>query len=183
MIRPYMRNTGCIVAAILFLFLSWLDPAQAGTKTWTATTGDWFTAANWVENAYPTNGDDVVITNAGASVLLTNSTEYLSSITLSAPGLSTNTLVFSNWDTTLFATNVYVRTNATVTLPLAFTTNAGMSNNVYIVCSNMTIDTGGSINVDGRGYDGGNAAAGYGPGGGLYASGVGSAGGHGGYGG
>lgn len=161
-----MKKSKLLTAVFLLLFFAGIVPAQAGTtKTWIATTGDWFTVANWGGNPYPTNGDDVVITNSGASVLLTNSTAYLSSITLSAPGLSTNTLVFSNWNTTLSSTNVYVRSNATVTLPPAFT-DVQMSNNVRVLCSNLTVETGGKIDADGKGYSGGLAGhpAGYGPG-------------------
>ena len=139
-------------------------PAWGATKTWkAATTGDWFEASNWEEvGGAPQAGDEVVITADGAWVLLTNSTDYLGSFTLS------QTLVFSNWNTTLSATNVTILTNGVVTLPPAFT-DVQMSNNVYLVCSNLTIDAGGTIDADGKGYAGGSAShtAGYGPGGGT----------------
>jgi len=136
--------------------------ASAGVKTWqTAGTGDWFTAANWEGNVAPVAGDDVLITNTSASVILSNATPALSSLTLS------RTLVFTNWASALNASTVSVQSNGLMTLLGAFTNNM-MSNNVYIVCSNITIDAGGAINVDGRGFDGGtvNNSPGFGPGGG-----------------
>ena len=69
-----------------------------------------------------------------------------------------------------------------MTLPGAFTNNM-MSNNVYIVCSNITINAGGTINVDGKGYAGGTSdGVGFGAGGGSAGGGSRGAGG-GGYGG
>jgi hypothetical protein len=53
---------------------------------------------------------------------------------------------------------------------------------VFIECSNLTVQTGGEINVDFLGYGGGIAANGYGPGRGFFAA-VGNRGGGGGYGG
>jgi hypothetical protein len=156
--------------------------AQGATPTWkAATTGDWFTAANWTDGSIPLAGDDVVVTNAGSSILLTNSTPYLGSLLLAGvPGVS-NTLVFSNWNTTLSATNVTIASNGWMTLPVAFTNNQ-MSNNVCIVCTNLTLDRGGVIDVNGRGFQGGapNYGAGHGPGKGPE---WGTGGGHGGYGG
>ena len=166
----------------LMLFCGWaVVPASAGVKTWqTAGTGDWFTAANWVGNVAPIDGDDVMITNVSAAVILSNATPTLSSLTLS------RTLVFTNWSSALNATVVTVQSNGMVTLPSAFTNNM-MSNNVYIVCSNVTIDAGGAINVDGKGFAGGttNNSPGFGagggsPGGGQTASGGGGYGGTGG---
>ena len=64
-------------------------PALAD-KTWKSSvgTGDWFFADNWVEGSYPTNGDSVVITSAGAYVLLTNSTDPLASLVIGNATLS-----------------------------------------------------------------------------------------------
>ena len=88
---------------------------------------------------------------------------------------SSNTLTFTNWTTQLNATNVTIRSNGIFTLPSAFTTN-GMSNRVYISsCTNLTIETNGSIIADGKGY-----SAEQGPGAGSQASSFGSGAGHGG---
>ena len=160
-------DRGMVPTAALAFFALMLGTGvcAAGTKTWNAGTNDWFVDGNWLGGGHPVAGDDVVITNAGATVLLTNSTAALSSLTIS----NTATLVFSNWNTTLSATNVTIMTAAVLTLPGAFTTNQ-MSNNVCIVCSNLTITSGGSINANGLGYAGGTNSpkqAGQGPGGGY----------------
>ena len=68
----------------------------------TTGTNDWFSTNNWDGGAsIPVAGDTVTVAAAGAA-LLTNSTPYLGSLTLST------TLIFSNWDTTLSATSVTV---------------------------------------------------------------------------
>ena len=67
--------------------------------------GDWSAVENWTNWAAPAStrvpeaGDDVVVSNAGAYVSLTNSTPYLSSLVISNAYLSC-----SNWDTTIYAT-------------------------------------------------------------------------------
>lgn len=143
--------------------------ASATTRTWaTAGAGTWENGANWGGTA-PQTGDDVVITNAGASVLLSGATPVLSSVTLS------RTLVFTNWTTLLTASNVIVQSGGVVTLPPAFT-DVQPSNRVWIVCTNLTVASGGAIGVNGKGYAGGpQNSSGYGPGkglGGSYGGGV-----------
>ena len=61
------------------------------------------------------------------------------------------TLTFTNWSTCLTASNVVVRSGSVVTLPAAFADNQ-MSNRVWIICTNLTVETGGVIKVDGCGY-------------------------------
>lgn len=156
---------GAVLAALVLIFCA--GGARAETKTWVPTgTNDWSTDGNWSPSGVPIAGDDVVIAVSNASVKLTNDTAYLGSL------LITNyaTLVFSNWDTTLSATNVTIANQGTLTCSGPFTNNA-MSNRVNVVCTNLTIAVGGKINVDYKGYDGGYEAtgwyAGWGPGGGL----------------
>jgi len=153
---------------IVVLFVGWAaSSASAGVKTWqTPGSGDWFDTTNWAGNVLPVDGDNVLITNAGASVILSSSTPALSSVTLS------QTMVFTNWDSALNATSVTVQNGGVMTLPGAFT-DFDMSNNVYVVCSNFTIEAGGSITADGNGYAGGAQALipilnGWGPGAGTY---------------
>ena len=160
----------------IFLFLA---AAQAGAKTWTATgTNNWFVDGNWSPSGVPQAGDDVVITNVGVTVLLTNAAPasgWLSSLTIS----NTATLIFSNWTTSLSATNVTIANQATVTLPPPFTNNV-MSNRVWLVCSNFFLAANAVIEASERGYAGVANVLGQGPGGGS----VGRAGaGHGGFGG
>ena len=141
-----------------------LAGARAGAYTWNRPAGvtdNWFTATNWLPEGGPTNaGDSAVITNG--CVVLTQETAALADFTL-----TNAVMVFSNWTTKLTASNVTILGGGTVTVASAFTTNAGLSNRVWIVCTNLTVATNGAINADGKGYAGKAADAGYGPGGGA----------------
>ncbi|MBI2441062.1 MAG: hypothetical protein HYV35_06790, partial [Lentisphaerae bacterium] len=152
-----------VITAALFVLAAL--PGRATTYTWNVnTTGDWSTAGNWTPAGPPTNGDDAVITNSGVSVLLSSASSNLSSLTLS------RTITFTNWDTYLSATNVSILSNGLMTCVGPFS-NSVMSNRVYVICSNITIAAGGSINVNSKGYSGagssGGGGAGQGPGGAL----------------
>ncbi len=169
------------IRRLAWLALAGLLPlagARAETRTWARAsgTGDWFEASNWSPAQAPTNaGDSAVITNG--YVLLTNETAALSAFSI-----SNATLIFTNWITALRATNVTIRSGATLTLPAAFT-NTQMSNRVWVVCSNFLLE--GTIQTAGRGYAGGVGMnlPGNGPGGGPMVGSRGGGGGHGGRGG
>jgi len=150
---------------LLMLLAGSAGAALAGVRTWQGgVSADWFDDGNWLEEAAPAAGDDVTI--AAGTVLLTAGTPALASLSL------TGTLVFSNWNTTLSAAEVTVGGGGVMTLPPAYT-NAVMSNNVVVVCSNLTVASGGKIDVDGKGYAGGArfstspAGDGHGPGRGI----------------
>ncbi|MBI3987290.1 MAG: hypothetical protein HY343_10235, partial [Lentisphaerae bacterium] len=148
---------------------------QAATRTWQVGVGDWSTGANW-NGGLPVAGDDVVVTNAGASVFLTMATPYLASFTLGSANAGARTLTFSNWNTALLsAANVTILTNGVVTC-IGSLSNGFMSNRVYITCDNFTLDAGGIVNVDAKGWSGGPGAStvGHGPGGGRYTAGSGA---------
>jgi hypothetical protein len=117
-------------------------PVTAGANVTTGA-GSWTNGAIWSLGRRPVPGDDVTVKHA---VLLTNSTDYLSSFTI-----TNATLTFTNWATALNAATVIVQTNGTLTLPSAFPTSQ-MSNRVWVVCSNLTINAGGKILADARGY-------------------------------
>ncbi len=139
---------------------------QAAIQTWNGGTGDWSEVSNWA-TAVPADGDDVVITNRGALVLLTNSTAWLSSLVISNASLAC-----SNWNTTIYVTNLTILSSGILTCAGPFTNNA-MSNRVNLTCTNLIVGTGGAINVQGRGFSGGiniatNYMVGHGPGGGVY---------------
>lgn len=169
----WRRGTAILLAAVAMNVHS----AMGESFLWqAATTGDWSVGANWTNGSPPTDGADVVITNVGSSVILSGSTSNLNSLTIS------RTLTFTNWDTSLTATNVTILSGGVLQCAGPFTNNA-MSNRVYVVCSNMFIASGGSINVDYKGYAaGGSGVGGHGPGGGASPGGADYAGG-GGYGG
>ncbi len=151
---------------MMIVFAAGQMPARAGVKTWNTTAGDWSEAANWTEAGVPAAGDDVVITNLGAFVYLTNSTARLSSLIIS------NVIVScSNWDTTIYATNLTIKNSGILTCYGPFSNNV-MSNRVSVNCTTLIIETNGSINVTDKGY-----AGGLGPGGDFYPDGNGPGGG------
>ena len=147
----------------LLLLLS--PPAvRAASFTFTGT-GDWNDTNRWAASTLPANGDTVTIDGA---VTLSNSTAILASYTLNA----SRTNMFLGTNTILYATNVTIYGTVTHSNNLATTTNAAgvweASNIVYIVAySNVSVETTGKINADGKGFKGGTSANGYGPGGGV----------------
>jgi hypothetical protein len=168
-----MKSNGLILTlGVLFIAGS----VMAASKTWLGGNSDWFTDGNWSPSGTPTNDDSVVITNAGATPVLSNSTANLNSLTI-----SNKSLIFTNWQTTLNAATVTVQNAGAFTVPLAFT-NGQMSNGIFIVCTSLVVQSGGQISADFRGFKGGDAS-GSGPGGGVAVGGAGSGGGYGGAGG
>jgi hypothetical protein len=139
------------------------------TKTWTGA-GVWESPTNWTPSGMP-GIDDTVIIQSGTSIL--SSARQFAYVTVSNGA----TLMFTNWNTSLTASNITVLPTGTITLPLAFSNNV-MSNRVYLICTNFILEAGGQILADGRGY-----AAGQGPSAGTAPGSRGSGGGHGGRGG
>jgi len=101
--------------AVAALALATAPDARSGVVTWTNTAGAWAVGGNWDGGSVPGAGDDVFITNAGASVVLSGDQTILS-LTLG------KTLTFTNWNTTLTASNIVVQTNGIVTHAGPFTT-------------------------------------------------------------
>lgn len=149
-------------------------PIRAAERIWEGGAGEWSEPSNWSGNMVPQAGDSVTI-GAGADVLLRETTLHLGSLTLGG------TLVFTNWTTALLATNVTIADGGTMTLPDAFANNA-VSNRVHVVCTEFVLEKGGEIDVDAKGYGGGDRA-GQGEGGGVFADNRGSGAGYGGAGG
>jgi PKD repeat protein len=116
--------------------------AAPGVNT-TTNAGIWNDGAIWSLGRRPVPGDAVTVNHA---VLLTNATEVLSAFTITNAAMT-----FTNWGTALHAGKVTVQDRGTLTLPAAFATNQ-MSNRVWVVCSDFTIDPGGRILADARGY-------------------------------
>jgi predicted enzyme related to lactoylglutathione lyase len=169
--RTVCTNYAGFVARAFFLL--WLLPAALWATDYTWSPGgsgdktNWFDANNWSPVGVPNNdGDTALILSVGNStnVLLTNSTVRLSAFTI-----TNATLTFSNWTTALMATNVTIQKGGVLTHAIC-DTNAAPSNTnrVYIVCTNLIIQTNGSINVNQKGYRGlgGSTTWAQGPGGG-----------------
>ncbi len=138
-----------IAHAAMIVLIAGQMSARADTQTWNTATGDWSEVANWT-TAVPADGDDVIITNRGAFVLLTNSTPWLSSMTI-----SNASLICSNWDTTIYVTNLTILNSGILTCAGPFT-NTAMSNRVNVTCTNLLfIASNGAINVQAKGFQGG----------------------------
>lgn len=144
------KRIGCcgimrFVAMVLLVLCA--GRAVAALVVWTGN-GDgtnWFDGANWDAGQVPGDDDEVVI--ADGTILLTEETHVLALFTMTG-----GTLVFTNWNTRLRAHTVVIGDGATLTLPGPFT-EAGPSNRVWIVCTDFTLEAGGVIDVDGKGYD------------------------------
>ena len=122
---------------------------------------DWFTAANWDTNSVPTTTDDVIIdggyTNAPTLSVIAGSVT-IASLTIGSSTNSTTTLSYGTSTKRLIVTG-----NLTVG-PYGVLTHTDNSTSethaLWVdVGGDFTLSTGGIINVDARGYDGG-----YGPG-------------------
>ena len=152
-----MLRARCVLALAAIVLLAGAMAARADTNAWTVASGtnDWYGDTNyWSLTHFPLAGEDVVITNAGVGVLLTNSAPASSSFN-SLVISNTATLIFSNWDTALSATDVKIQKSSIVTCAGPFTNSPEMSNRVWLVCSNLFIAASASINANGKGYTGG----------------------------
>lgn len=154
--------------------------------------GGWATAATTVSSGYWTNNAvwDSGVPGVGANVVIASTHTVTADV--STAGLNalsvTGTLVFAGADTVITSTTVTVAGTVTHLPQIATATNAfgqwDISSRIYLVCSNLTVNTGGSINANVAGYSGGPAGGpGRGPGGGPTASIRGNGGGYGGIGG
>jgi hypothetical protein len=133
-----------------------VDNAVNETKLWSGT-NYWYVGTNWAPAGVPGPEDDVIV-RAG-TVVLPGPTTIKSLIVSNAA-----TLVFSNWNSRLtVAGSATVKSNGTIALPPAFT-DVQTPNNVYFSCSNFTLDAGGTINADFKGYLGVGGNVSYGPG-------------------
>ncbi len=165
-----MRAGVLVLAAVLLV--AGVAQVAASVKTWTGD-GDWFTdTANW-DGGLPGAGDDVVV--ASGNLLLASSTPALASFTLNG-----GTVTMTNWTTQLEATDVTINGGK-----LTHGGNMGVTISegawipvarVYIVCSNLTVGSSGSIEANDLGYKGarfgdGGERTGYGPGGSFGATG------------
>jgi len=123
--------------------------ATPGTNLTTAA-GNWNDDTKWTQNRRPIDGDTVFIRH---SMVLAGDSAQLASFTITNAALT-----FTNWSTTLYATNVAIGDGGTLGLPAAFTSSQ-MSNRIQVACSHFVLSSGGSIDADTSGF-----AAGHGPG-------------------
>jgi hypothetical protein len=175
-----MKKTKLLAGAAIGVLAAGM--AVADSVYWVGGSGSWMDSAKWTNavgaSVVPTNSDVVMI--GSGTALLTSASAELASFTMTG-----GTLSFSNWTTRLNATNITIQTGAVVTIISSFTEAVGMSNRIDIACTDFTLDAGGLILADGKGYAGGAGHTGttYGPGKGTSADQDGSGAGYGGVGG
>lgn len=142
--KKLMVCLGVLWAAVM---MGWIGPVAAQSEvSWTGAGADknWFNDENWDPVGRPGPGAAVTVSTAD-TIMLTNATAELASFTMDA-----GTLVFTNWHTKLQATNVFLE-GGTLTLPPSFT-DIQMSNRVWIVCSNLVLESAAEIDAEDRGY-------------------------------
>lgn len=113
-------------------------------NTWTGASGDWSGPANWSLGRAPVAGDEVTIP-AGATVSLSNSTPVLADIVVHG------TLCSTGWVSKIESASVTVANGGVITCAGGSTNEVDLSR-VWIVCTELSVDAGGSIDVAGKGY-------------------------------
>ena len=114
-------------------------------RAWVGGTDNlWSTEANWDPVGLPQAGERVSIP-ASKSVIVTEDMPKLATFDLAG------TLTCSNWFTAVRADTVTVANGGKLTCGDPFSSNES-SNRVWIVCRDLTVESGASVNVDDRGY-------------------------------
>ncbi len=119
---------------------------------------DWFTAANWDTNTVPTTTDSVIIdgsyTNA-PTLSVTAGSVTVKSLTIGSSANSTTTISYGTSTKKLIVTG-----NLTIGAYGVLTHADNSTSETHAlwvdVGGNLTVDSGGKIDVIGRGYDGKN---------------------------
>ena len=124
--------------------------------------GDWEDDANWSQGRAPIEYDVVTIPDA-VSVGMSSVTPNLSSLTVGG------TLTATGWATKIAATAMTVAEGGVVTCAAGGEAEESLSR-VWIVCDDLTVEAGGTVTVDGKGYgtpakQSSGRVKGYGPGG------------------
>lgn len=153
--RRLLLFTTLIATAVAFFIYT--TPTHAATRTWSgAVSTSWGVNGNWVEGTAPTSVDDVVIngsyTNA-PTLDLSGGATTTNSLSLGSSALST--LTFSNAATST-EKRLIVTNNVTIGALGTTTHTANTSSQAHIVYmdigGDLTVDSGGKIDVTGRGY-------------------------------
>ncbi|MBP9864125.1 hypothetical protein KBC54_01590, partial [Patescibacteria group bacterium] len=195
-----------LFSALAFLVFAAVDrihppsivKADITTVTWDgdASDGLWSSATNWSDDAVPDENKNVVVDlDAGVTVTASGSIVF-NNLTLGGTASASNTLVLTG---STSGTNITIDNNGTLqqnssstnTIVGALTVKSGgllthtanttaHDYSVNFLAANIDVQLGGIVNVDGKGYRGGNSAwdwNGSGPGGGRGANQYGASGG------
>lgn len=160
---------------------------NAAAKTWDGEASDynWCSAANWDNDALPTSTDDVTLDNATTTIFsgscdmsfLSLTIGGTSSTTLELVGnitsgtnitiASQGTLRQKNSSEQTISGNLVVASGGLLTHGDNTGINSGINYSINFSAASIDIQAGGSVNVNGLGYDGGgDRQNGFGPGGG-----------------
>ena len=122
------------------------EATYTGFRTWTGKGGDadWSTAGNWYPEGTPAAGEFVEIPK-GAAVTVSVATAQLGAVDIAG------TLTFSGWNSTLNAGVARVTSTGVLTSLGGVATAEDLSR-VHLVCTTLTVEKGGSITVNGKGY-------------------------------
>ncbi len=211
-IRPF---SSFVLTALLCVtlgiqtFIFHAPRAEAAAVSWTGgATGNWGTGSNWSSNAVPTVSDDVTINRSGGVIVDADINISFSTLTIGG-GSDSNILLLTNniatgGSITIGNNGSLIQKNFVAqTITGTLTMNSGgilqheenttaESYKVDFTAATITVNSGASINVNARGYQGdqafkagGEGHNGHGPGKGLNQSSyeAGSGAGHGGAGG
>lgn len=119
--------------------------AFSESRTWNGEVdSSWSNADNWSPAGIPQQGDDVIIPKS-MKVIISEETPNLNSLSL------TGTLMTSNWLTAVRADIITIKKNGELTCGHPFESTEP-SNRVWIVCRDLTVESGGKINVNDKGY-------------------------------
>lgn len=170
-----------LVALVLVpAFLNPRNSQAAITVTWNGSVStDWATAGNWVGGAVPGTDADVIIngsyTNAPTLDLSAGSVT-INSLSLGSSAASVLTVANGNLDKKLIV-NTNVAIGATGTLTHSANTSVLANSLSLQIGGDLTIATGGKIDLGSKGFVGRAGNSGYGPGAGTGGSTAGFAGG------
>ncbi len=139
-----------------FVFIALIGFAAAAPSTAEnavfSGTGSWDNQDNWDGGLMPSDGDSVTVRG---DATITESTPLYSSFTVE----SGNTVTFDGWDTKLSAAEVIINGTLTHAVNSAVSTNSSgewiPNARVHVVCTDMTISSSGKIDVNGKGFIGG----------------------------
>ena len=172
-----MGRLVCLLAAAAVICVGFPMPLHSATCTWTGpAVGYWDDGANWSTGAAPQAGDDVTIniwkdsSYNSMNVTITNTTPVFNSVTIGSGYVCT--LTMTNWNTCLRANTITIGKRGTLTCATGKDqTETNAMSRVWVKCGDMTIVSGGKIDVSGKGFGlstvSGSTGSGLGPGAGV----------------
>lgn len=148
-----MKHTSLLASTLLGASLLVSQTLWGADFSWVGSSADssWHTAANWSPAQVPGVGDSVIIDSASDTIVLSESTAQLASLTLTG-----STLAATNWNTCIQAGSVTLGAGTTLTtLGLCSDAVDGEyvnASRIWIQCHDLTVAEGASIDVTEKGF-------------------------------